>query len=152
MRELRARERAVAAALGLGLLFTEQQEMLLAPEHGRLMDRLAAVAAERGPMGGGGFRDLSIMLTSAALDTTEQPSHGHKSHSSRSSSSDELGGITTSGSLGLLVAPLSVTADQLYTAMQQLGGPLVAVKQRLRLQGEELRALRTQVQQKLNLR
>lgn len=152
MRELRARERAVAAALGLGLLFTEQQEMLLAPEHGHLMDRLAAVAAERGPIGGGGFRDLSIMLTSAALDTTEQPSHGHKSHSSRSSSSDELGGITTSGSLGLLVAPLSVTADQLYTAMQQLGGPLAADRQRLRLQGEELSALRTQVQQKLNLR
>jgi hypothetical protein len=140
------------------MLYT-QQDASLAPGYREALERLAAAAAERGPVGGGRYRELPIMLrpeetgtSSAAASSSSKEGVRGSSGSGSSSSSDELGGCTADSAAGLLTAPVGVPADALYAAVQQLGAQVLAALGRRRQQEAELAALRTQVERKVMLR
>ena len=163
LQAVRAQEAAVAQLLGVAMLYT-QQDATLAPGYREALERLAAAAAERGPVGGGRYRELPIMLrpeeagSSSSGSSREAASSSSKGGSSGSSgsggcsSSDDLGGCTADSATGLLTAPVGVPAEALYAAVQQLGGQVLAVLGRRRQQEAELAALRTQVERKVMLR
>ncbi|PRW44463.1 T-cell activation mitochondrial [Chlorella sorokiniana] len=53
---------------------------------------------------------------------------------------------------GLLVAPMGVEAEQLYEAVDRLGGPIMSALRRRQQREAELASLRTQVERKVMLR
>ena len=158
LQQVKVQEGAVAAALGLAMVYPQQQEARLAPEYRHALERLAAAATERGPASGGRFRELPLMLRllpASDADTSDlagSNAGGEATPRSSGSSRDKLGGCAADSGTGLLVAPLAVTGDQLYAAVQQLGGQVLVALQRRRRQEQELSTLRTQVEHKVMLR
>ena len=152
----------MAAALGLAMVYPQLAEARLAPEYRHALERLAAAAAARGPAGGGRFRELPLMLVPAMSAAAEGGAAAAGSSSSGGSSGGgqaasgggggELGGCAADGAAGLLVAPLGVTGDQLYSAVQQLGGQVLSAAAAARRRQQELEALRKQVERKVMLR
>jgi hypothetical protein len=156
LQQVRAQEAAVAAALGLAMVYPQQLEARLDPAYRAALERLAAAAASRGPAGGGRFRELPLMLRTAAA---EQPAAGGPPAGSRdgggsgsSTSGGGLGGCDADSAAGLLSAPLDVAPEALYAAVQQLGGGLLAAAAQRRRRVAELAAARSQVERKLMLR
>ena len=146
--QVQAQEAAVAAALGLGMVFT-QREASLAPAYRQALERLASAAAAQGPVGGGRFRELPLHLEPPGAESSSSSS-GHSSGSSGSSTA--VGGCTADTEAGLLRAPTSTTAEQLYPAVEQLGARVLAAATARRRRESELAALRTQVERKVMLR
>lgn len=161
--QVKAQEAAVAAALGLAMVYPQLAEARLAPEYRHALERLAAAAAARGPAGGGRFRELPLMLAPHAVSAAGEGGAAAAGSSSGGGSSGggqaasgggggELGGCAADGAAGLLVAPLGVTGDQLYSAVQQLGGQVLSAAAAARRRQQELEALRKQVERKVMLR
>ena len=59
--QVQQQEAAVAAALGVAMVYT-QQELSLSPQYRHALERLAAAAAARGPVAGGSCRELPVLL------------------------------------------------------------------------------------------
>lgn len=145
----------MAAALGLAMLYT-QQEASLSPAYRQALERLASAAALQGPVGGGRFRELPVMLQPAGEGPPSSvAAPGTSSSSSGSSSSSRDGrveGCAVDAAAGLLVAPIGVTAEALYAAAEWLGPQVLAAAAQRRQREAELAALRQQVERKVMLR
>ncbi len=140
----------MAAALGVGMLYT-QQEASLSPQYRQALEHLAAAAAERGHAAGGRYRDLPVMLHPAGHGEVP-PAQGSSSGGGSGSSRPEVGGCRADTDAGLLVAPMAVEADQLYEAVDRLGGAIMSALRRRQQREAELASLRTQVERKVMLR
>ena len=166
---VKAQEARVAAALGVGMLYT-QQEASLSPQYRQALERLAAAAAERGHAAGGRYKDLPVMLQPAghAEGTARQGGSSGSGSGSGSGSSGsgsgsgsgssgggghaEQGGCRADTGAGLLAAPMDIEAGQLYEAVDQLGGRIESALRRRQQREAELASLRTQVERKVMLR
>ena len=150
---VQAQEAAVAAALGVGMLYT-QQEASLGPSYRQALERLAAAAAQRGHVGGGRFRALPILLQPAgsAAAAGAAAAAAASGGSGSGSGSSGPGGCTADSEAGLLAAPMDVAPEQLYAAVEALGGRVLAALQQRQQREAQLAALRTQVERKLMLR
>lgn len=138
-----------------------QQEASLGPDYRQALERLSAAAAGRGPVGGGRFRDLPLMLTpvSAAAAATEAGAGGTGAGAgagdglpSEGARHSQLGGCRADSAAGLLRAPVGVTAEELYAAVEQLGGQVLGAAAARHRREAELAALRQQVERKVMLR
>ncbi|PNH01906.1 hypothetical protein TSOC_012164 [Tetrabaena socialis] len=69
---IRRLEAAVAKAGGLGQVYTPYGN-LTEPPYRAFLERLAAAAAERGPLGGGAFRELSLCVLQPVPPVQGQP-------------------------------------------------------------------------------
>ncbi|KAL4428229.1 hypothetical protein ABPG75_002318 [Micractinium tetrahymenae] len=160
--QVKAQEAAVASALGLAMLYT-QQEASLSSDYRQALERLASAAAGRGPVGSGRFRELPVMLQPAGegqhggSGAASAGGGGSSSTSSKSSSSagsrdGRVEGCAVDPTAGLLLAPVDVTAEALYAAIERLGPQVLAAAAQRRRREAELAALRQQVERKVMLR
>lgn len=137
------------------MLYT-QQEASLSPQYRQALERLAAAAAQRGHAAGGRYKELPVMLQPAGHGEGTAAHAGSSSSgsgsSSGSSSRPEVGGCRADTDAGLLVAPMAVEAEQLYEAVDRLGGPIMSALRRRQQREAELASLRTQVERKVMLR
>ncbi len=141
----------MAAALGLAMLYT-QQEASLSPAYRQALERLASAAAGRGPVGGGRLRELPVMLQPAGEGVRSSSAPPGSASGGSSNRGGRVEGCAVDAEAGLLWAPMEVTVEALYAAAEQLGPQVLAAAMQRRRREAELAALRQQVERKVMLR